>query len=111
MPDPFDWNGDGKLDSWEETNKTLFIYNQVNNKANGSGISPGRRTGSNRIGIFILAFVVLAIIALVSNLGRQETSEVYRTGAGIRCRCAYEVAGQAVREQKCWWAIQKGNLT
>ena len=26
MNDLFDWNGDGKLDHWEETNKILFLY-------------------------------------------------------------------------------------
>ena len=66
MADMFDWNGDGKLDHWEETNKALFIYNQTHpkeQKKTTDRYSDGKNSDARGGGI-ILFLLVLVIVFL-----------------------------------------------
>ena len=66
MADMFDWNGDGKLDHWEETNKALFIYNQTHPKEQKKTMacySDGKSSDARGGGI-ILFLLVLVIVFL-----------------------------------------------
>ena len=66
MADMFDWNGDGKLDHWEKTNKALFIYNQTHPKKQeeaSSRCSDGKDNDAGGGGI-ILFLLVLVIVFL-----------------------------------------------
>ena len=64
MADMFDWNGDGKLDHWEEANKALFIYNQTHPESakQKSRSDSGEREYKSGIGRFFLAFLVFCIL-------------------------------------------------
>ncbi len=66
MADMFDWNGDGKLDHWEEANKALFIYDQTHpkeQKETADRYSDGKSSDARGGGI-ILFLLVLAIVFL-----------------------------------------------
>lgn len=66
MADMFDWNGDGKLDHWEETNKALFIYNQTHpqeQKEASNRCSDGK--GNDARGGGIILFLLVLVIVLL----------------------------------------------
>lgn len=62
MFDMFDWNGDGKLDSWEQTNKVIFLYDQTHKDEPGSGSGSSGGCGCG-CGTILFVFIVLVVIA------------------------------------------------
>ncbi len=68
MYDMFDWNGDGKLDHWEEANKILFLYyltHQDDTKdATESSFHPATNR-SDRSGCGTIACIIFIVLIVI----------------------------------------------
>ncbi len=64
MTDPFDWNGDGKLDSFEETNKIVTAYYLMHDES--CNIPPKRLPKTPNKGGLIAFAVFFAIMAIIA---------------------------------------------
>lgn len=64
MADPFDWNGDGKPDSFEETNKVITAYHLTHDESDHTAPRrPAKTPGKGGLIGFAVFFGIMAIIA------------------------------------------------